>query len=222
MSYYVEGGKVGFRGSPAYKIGAAGIEEMELPGGGLEVAVSRCDLAAPLWLLPGYADPHWPSYSLAAVAELAQRLTPWATWYAAPSYSGSAEVLGSAWIRQGVAVVSSAQDPRSAVSTAYHEAWHLADDHLSLAERQAMDAAIARGPAWPTLYLANPWERRARLFQNWALVLHEGGCVSADRRAPESLVMARVYSGELGRRVVARLAGRRAPGWRVLMPRLRW
>lgn len=77
-----------------------------------------------------------------------------------------------------------------------------------------MDAAIARGPAWPTPYLASPWERRARLFQHWALVLHEGGCVSANRRAPESLVMARVYSGELGRRVVARLAGQRAPRWR--------
>lgn len=117
MSYHIEGGEVRFRGSPAYKVTAAGIEEMEIPGGGLEVAVSRCDLAAPLWLLPGYADQHWPSYSLAAVAEIAQRLTPWSTWYMAPSYSGSAEMLGSAWAQQGVAVVSSAQDPRSAVSS---------------------------------------------------------------------------------------------------------
>jgi hypothetical protein len=102
-----------------------------------------------------------------------------------------------------VAVLRSSLDPWHAVSVAYHEAWHLEDDRLTLAERQAMDAAIAHGPAWPTAYLADPWERRARLFQSWAMSMHEGGGVIVGRRAPETAVMAAVYDGAIGRRVTA-------------------
>lgn len=221
MSYRFESGELRFDGSPAYRLADGAVEEIEIPAEGLEVATSRRDLAQPLHLLTGYEDPHWRSYSLPVVAELAQRLTPWATWWAAHGFSGSAYVSGRAWLWSGVAVVRSTLDPWNAVWVALHEAWHLADDWITLDERQAMDAAIARGPSWPTPYLGDPWERRARLFQSWAVALHEGGSTIVDRRAPEVAVMAMVYRGELGRRVMARhsAAPDQRPWWRRLRSR---
>lgn len=225
MSYRFEGGELRYEGSPAYRLASGAVQEVEIPAGGLEVATSRRDLARPLHLLTGHEDTGWRSFSLPAVAEVAQRLTPWATWWAAPRYTGSADEAGRAWWRSGVAVLRSTLDPWNAVAVAHHEAWHLADDHLTLEERQTMDAAIARGPAWPTNYLADPWERRARLFASWAMTIYEGGSARLDRRAPELDVMSRVYSGDLGRRVLARqigatggamLGAKLAPLWRYV------
>lgn len=89
------------------------------------------------------------------------------------------------------------------VRAAYHEAFHVVDDWLTLEERRLLDAAVDRGAPWPTPYLSSRVERRARLFEHVAMFVHEGGSIIAGRRVPETEILAAVYDGTIGQRVLA-------------------
>ena len=199
-----------------FKIQAGRIERLHIPADGLELVVSPSPsvLHQPL-AQPGKADEHFEAWSLTHVAEIVTRMTPWATWYVAPAFGHvggyfKEQFGGLALVLSGVGLIRSCWDPAWTVRTAMHEAWHLAEDYLSAAEFESVDMAARSGPQWPDApsfrdYYSKPVERRARMYEAWAMSAWEaGGTPAVDKRAPHTLVFGRVYSGEIGFRVARR------------------
>lgn len=155
--------------------------------------------------------------------EISARVAPWANWWWGPTIEGDwrAPTDGSdrhpgglALARSAVIMLTTAGAPTWTVRAAYHEAFHVLDDWLTLDERRVLDAAVDRGPTWPTPYLSSRVERRARLFEGFAMYLHEGGSVIVGSRTPEARILAAAYDGPIGALALARQRQpRRLPRW---------
>lgn len=214
-------GRFRFVSSPGYRIQAGRVDWLEIPSEGLSLGLlEELGPRAPR-MLQGRAEWTFETNVLEQVADIATRLTPWAVWWCGPLFFGCQKIgdewAGYAWGQHHTACILTCYAANHAVSTAYHEAFHLADYWLSRDERMAMDEAVMRGLLWPTDYLRRPFERRARLFEHWAMKQHEapagaragrlGAALDAALRAlrsKEERVMEMVLSGELGRRVASR------------------
>lgn len=169
-----------------------------LPGYGLD------GQQVSVMLLPGRVHSDFEAHALSMVAEVATRITPWTTWYAAPGWFGSAEFGGQAWWKKNVAILKATLDPPAAVHVAYHEAWHLCEDRMSPEVLAELDAALAAGPAWPGDYHPRPKERRARAFACFAMLLTEGCRLPMVPGGPsEAALFWHVYSGAFARELLA-------------------
>jgi hypothetical protein len=160
---------------------------------------------APVHLIPGEHHEDYESFTLPIIAEIAIRCTPWATWYLSPKFFDCASYGGKTWREAEIAICHTTSHPPFAISTAYHEAWHLAEWHLRPDLLAALDARLATGPDWPGDYYPRPCERRARAFSYFAMSLIEGcRAVVAGPAAPiESQIFWLVYSGTFGREMIA-------------------
>ncbi|CAH2606163.1 conserved protein of unknown function (plasmid) [Rhodovastum atsumiense] len=194
------------RSSTAWHIVAGRVEEVTIPAEGFEIDLGlACNGYR---LLPGNEDDNWRDFTLGKVAEIATRLTPWAEWWCSPNlplHEEIGEVGGVAYGQPQVGLVRSCWRPEFSISTAFHEAWHLAEPWLTYEEAMAVQAATKRGPEWPTDYLRRECERSARAFQNWAMSTLETGGGRPGRGAPMHYkAFWSVYSGEVGQRALAK------------------
>lgn len=203
----------------AWRVGGGRVEALTLPAYPDRYVIPGIRAAAldvpdaPVCVLPGAHHPHWRDHALLLVADVAVRVTPWATWYCAPGFLGSAVWGGCAWGVAEVALIRSDADPPSALRTALHEAWHLCEEHVRPDLLADLDARLALGPAWPGDYLGTPCERRARAFASFGGYLVEGGRVTVGGSGTpfESDLFWYVFSGGLAAEVQA-LRAPRKPG----------
>lgn len=193
----------------AWRIAEGRVEPVVLPEPpdyyvvpGIRAAALDSTMLVPVRVLPGAHHSEW-AYALPLVEEVATRITPWATWYAAPGFFGSASWGGCAWSAEGVALVLSTADPVHAVSVALHEAWNLAEEHVARARLAALDARLSQGPDWPGEYHPRTVERRARAFAAFGSYLIEGGRMAVEGPGvpPEVTLFWAIFSGALGREV---------------------
>lgn len=89
----------------------------------------------------------------------------------------------------------------------FHELFHAVDWYLQPRDRLVLDAAVSRGADYASDYLSDPIERRARLFEQFAAYVYEGGRLLVHPDTPEVGLLWRIYSGEVGADV---LTGMRA------------
>ncbi|WP_338928187.1 hypothetical protein WDZ11_00240 (plasmid) [Roseomonas mucosa] len=197
-----------------YILEAGRVERVRIPADGLALDIlgdTHEDLPRTM-MLAGPEHEHWHGWSLQHVAEIAERMVPWTTWLCAPKFFGceaiarDAAFAGYAWTRPGVVLLRTCYGARDTIRTALHEAWHVAEEHLSPAEIAIVQAACDAGPSYPEgSYHARPFEQRAQSFEDWAAaVWATGGTPPAAKPGTLLGIFARVYSGELGRDVARR------------------
>jgi hypothetical protein len=164
-------------GDPAYRVRGGQVEAIELPAypeyfrvPGLPDHCYGTGETAPVEILQGSHEAHFESFTLPVIADIAETLTPWATWYLCTGWTGRGDSGGMAWGRSEVAMVTTTTEPVHAVATAYHEAWHLVEELMDKSVLARLDAQLGTGPAWPTDlrkpdhgYWGKACERRAGL-----------------------------------------------------------
>ena len=198
--YFInDAGEVGCHSSPVYVITKGGIETRPLNVGGMPTPLSDCEA------LCGIEEAHWRAWTLPRVAEIMQRIVPFASTWCAPSFAGSG-CLAHPWIGKAggseseTALIRSTLSGRDAIETAYHEAYHLIEEARP-GVGDVLDGLEAHAVPWPNEYLSRPWERRARLFESFAMHLSEGGAIPLAGAVPATL--GAIYSGEVGRMILA-------------------
>lgn len=188
----------------AYQIRAGQVRRISIPARGLTIptpgAISEADRVR---ALPGTEPEHWQGHTLAVVRRIATRLTPWATWWLAPA-TGRDEHAGEAHCYRDMVVLKLDMTRRYAVSTAFHEAWHIAEQYLDASEIEAVNLSLSSGHDWRDDYYGSAVERRANAFADWAMLALETGRPLMDRRRPETVAFHLVYSGGLGLRMARR------------------
>jgi hypothetical protein len=196
-----------------YQIKAGRIRTTDIPVDGLRLPISRrLDFRAPL-AFAGVEDSAWESHTLTQVAEIATRLTPWTTWFCAPSIPGGADWIdtkGTAYVRQSSAWVLSSLSTIEAVRFALHEAMHLAEDWLTADELQVINDGmvstldLAAGDY--NSYYASAIEVRANAFMHWAMTYWLRGKLPEYRRGmpADERVWTMIMRGDLGLRVARR------------------
>lgn len=145
---------------------------------------------------------------LAAHGGMAHRIAPHTEfWFGPTVLHQNGDTSGGVFLwPSDIAVVSSRFVPTFVMRTLFHEAFHAVDRHLLPAARAVLDAAVARGAWFPTDYLRDDTERRARLFESFAMFLFEGGELVVTPATPEIEIMARIYFGGVGQEIVASMA----------------
>jgi len=128
-----------------YQIRAGRTRTTAIPAAGLPLPVSRQpEYRAPI-PFAGDEHPDWISHTLPQPTEIATRLTPWATWFCAPSIPTPEDWVtygGMAYKKQTAVWLLSCQSTLVAVQLAFHEAMHLAEDFLTLSEMQTLNAGL--------------------------------------------------------------------------------
>lgn len=173
------------------------------------ITIEKGDGPGPVGLCVGGEDENFEVFTLPIVAEIAARLTPWACWYWAPGWDAMEHYGGHAWGTDSLAVCCCALEPVRAVSTAFHEAWHLAEALIRPDLLADLDRQLATGPSWPGDYWPRAKERRARAFENFAMAALEGCRLEiGPLAAPEVAIFGRVFNGEFGREIMGGKYGR--------------
>lgn len=200
----------------AYRIASGGLEEIPIPESGYELAEVPGVAALRNGDRPERAD--FRDYALPVIAGLSAQITPWATWYAAPAFTGSQDGIGwvgHVWCGRGVAALLSTSHSPYVVSACLHEAWHLCEDEIRPDLLSQLDAQLATGMAVPSGVFSSAWERRARAFEHFASYMIEGGRMNvAGEHIPfEVRLFWHVFSGDFGCEVMrARAATSPKPG----------
>jgi hypothetical protein len=199
-----------------HRIRAGEVFKSIIPAAGLRLKVSHLeDYRYQSVALGGTEHAEWSAYTLEQVTEIAERLTAWATWYAAPGFE---KQLGQEWIHacgraypiQGAAWLLTDQTPTRAIHYAFHEALHVAENWLSLAEMQTLNAGIVAGPDLPEVdwntYYKTAIEIRAEAFANWAYSYWLRGRMPQYHRgmAADERIWTMIYRGDLGLRIARR------------------
>ena len=204
----------------AWRLSGGKVEELTLPPHparyyvpeGVTCQALDTQKPEPVCLIPGRHDPDYESFTLPLVSAIARRMTPWATWYFAPTFFGCQDYTGMAWGESEVAICRTSASPCHAVRIAFHEGWHLAEALLRPALLEELDAQLSSGPPWPGDYYRRPCERRARAFANFAMLLTEGCqqvCVGPAVPAEIELFWG-VYNGDVGQEIMRARAPRRS------------
>jgi hypothetical protein len=197
-----------------YIISGGRVSERQIPPEGLPIHQRRLDVYAKS---TAKADPkaneqeHWRSFTLDRISGLTAAITPWATWYCCPLIVDSDDkAWGKAHPKAARAAIKTTIHPTDAISTTLHEAWHLAEDHLTLAEMSAVKAGIENAPELPdsafNRYYIASIEVRANSFECWAYSYILRGRTPAYYRGmpADERVWTMVLRGDLGRRVARR------------------
>lgn len=153
----------------------------------------------------GNENSDWVSFTIHAVAEIADTLTPGISWWCSPTMSGDEDgntMSGFAWCKGKLAWVSTGYSPTSILFTCYHEAWHLLKKLPAPEEFYSVDDAIDRGCHYLSEYLNSRIKGQARTFANFAMYLREGGRTIIDSRTPEVAIFYKALTGKIGRRGV--------------------
>lgn len=98
-----------------------------------------------------------------------------------------------------------------ALSTLHHEIWHVVEYHVAAGDFGAVDAVAGAGCPLPGDYLGSNFERRARLYENWACACDEGWRPVSLFGIPVSRidrVFLAIYRGDMAADIAA---GRPAP-----------
>jgi hypothetical protein len=72
--------------STCYQIRAGRITATEIPAAGLPLLTTQEVLGVHMLAIAGGEDADWEPYTLSQVAEIATRLTPWATWHCSQAW----------------------------------------------------------------------------------------------------------------------------------------
>ena len=207
--------------SPAYKVSGGRVNPFELPEHpeffhvpGIQITDHEGN-PIPVVLVPGNEHEHYRDFALVRVARIATKLTPWATWYLAPGYTGCDKIshptIGMAWRESEVTICRTTLAPVHAMATALHEAWHLCELMICDERIRALDLRLADGPAWPGTYYPEAWERRARAFASFGMLIVESpgmadafaAQVAMGAAPPEIEIYWHVISGAFGKEIMA-------------------
>lgn len=135
------------------------------------------------------------------------RVCPWATLWCAPDVEGiRTPYAGTAWRGPGVAVIRTDGSAPDTLSLAWHELWHLLETWLPQDILDALDGALATGPAYSRHpgtreeYLSLPHERRARAFAHLGMLAVEGVSLPSPGffRDDPWTILRRAWDGDLG------------------------
>ena len=199
-----------------YRIQAGKIQVTEIPVDGCKLPIYRNEVqhVQPI-ALPGREHDEWRLFTLGQIVAIAEMMTPWATWWCTPSKSDRkvgdfGEHIGVANVRQSSVWLTTTMEPCVAVTTAFHEAFHLAEDYLTLEEMQTLNRGIVSAPCLPdsdrNRYLTSSTEVRANAFEGWAYSQWLRGRMPAYYRGmpADERVWTLIYRGDLGVRVARR------------------
>jgi hypothetical protein len=201
--------------SHCHQIRAGQLTATEIPAAGLLVLTSKSSSKVRLIARPGVEDADWASFTLPAIAQIAQVLTPWATWYCSPDATDGTDIEKTThgmayWTRDAIWIRSS-RHPDDAIPSALHEAFHSAEHWLTGDEIEVLRAASAGGPDMPritdyNIYWCRGDEVRARAFAAFAYAHWLMGTVPDYRwRMPKhERLWTMIVRGDLGLRVAAR------------------
>lgn len=193
----------------AYKLSTAGtLTTYQIPANGATIPALHGRPDADRRILPGQEDPHWASETLPACIELARTIAPGVEFWFAPGLESLRGRDGAVHFGVGadqaapypVCVVRSNLSFSGAANLTIHEAAHSAQTLLTADELATMNAAIARGPKITCAYEGKPDERYERLVADAGMILLMTGRYLSHPSAPETVVIARILSGEVGRR----------------------
>jgi hypothetical protein len=163
-------------------------------------------------------DPLFKVEVLPVLADATERMAPWVRWYAAPTFlDAKGETVGWGGIAHNVSdvlMMKSCCSPSWGLDTVFQELWHVLEDKMTAAEREAMAEVVAGGPRFiDQAYSGSVSERQARAFAAWCVARLESpaapvtGWRALARKAgrmPHERVWEAAWSGELGRRAMAR------------------
>lgn len=178
-----------------FEISENGYEPAELAG-------RQCNDRSVQMLLRGQQHDGFEGI-LPELVELAARITPGMTWYAAPEFGGGCGGRAFNSVEnaspKNVAFLMS-WEPRFAIGVLYHEAAHNLERLLTEDEMAALNDAVARGTGFACSEADSFIERRADLVKQFCLFLRSGGRVYGGPEAPENDVMLAIYDGVIGAR----------------------
>lgn len=197
-----------------YKIQAGRVSTRTIPAEGVTLPVFRReDFRQPV-AVSGLQPGEWDAWTLARVTDIANRMTPWAAWWCSPGKQGvsatGGKTYGIAHIRQSAVWLSTAESATTAIQTALHEAMHVAEDWLTLAEMQSPAAGTPDAIALPdgvwNDYYCKPIEVRANAFASWPYSYFLRGRMPEYRRGmpADERVWTMIYRGDLAVRVARR------------------
>jgi hypothetical protein len=149
----------------------------------------------------GYEDAAFWASSLPRVVEISARTTPGVVWWCAPDFDSHAGHTEFAFKKKAAVLMSMRRHPRFTIGTAYHEAGHMAEGLVYPHELQHWWNAANSTKAWGDDYLDSQDERRAQLFESFAIHGADGGeHVILPGATPTTRLMNAIYTGEIGRR----------------------
>ena len=201
--------------SICHQIRAGRVTAREIPDAGLPIVTSKSSSSVRLIAQPGVEDADWASFTLPAIAQIAQVLTPWCTWYCSPDAEDGTDIEkttnGLAYWTRNVIWLRSSRHADSAIPSALHEAFHSAEFWLTADEIQSLRDASAGGPDMPRVDTYNTYwcrgdEVRARAFAGYAYSHWLMGTVPTYRwRMPaHERTWTMIIRGDLGVRVALR------------------
>jgi hypothetical protein len=207
-----------------YRIARGQVRELPLEEGRpVEIAVDIDDGYGPglvrADVRPGRCElPLWPVEILPLAMAAVERMAPWATVYAAPTWlspSGDEYTFwGQARRNSDAVLLTTSAWGVKALDTLHHELWHVLEQYLLPSEWAAVVEACSSGPAWvDQRYYATPTERAARAFAAWCVARVEAptppvtGWRAGVRRwamSPHERVFQGAFDGTIARRALAR------------------
>ncbi len=199
--------------SNAYKLSISGVlTTYPIPERGATIRALHRRPDADRRILPGIEHADWVSDSLPVCVDLAKTIAPGVEFWFGPRMEGLRSETGDAMhggshFMAGhhrapwpVCIVRTNLATSDAANLTIHEAAHSVQSLLSADEFRAIDDALLRGPKISCSYDGAWRERYARLVADAGMMLLMTGRFISHPSAPETMVIARILLGEVGRR----------------------